>query len=48
MVLIFGYREHVRDDAGHSSGAITDKNIDVELRERHATAKNKPVNSGLK
>ena len=24
-------REHVRDDAGHSSGAITDKYIDVEL-----------------
>jgi len=34
-------REHVRDDAGHSSGAITDKYIDIERRERHATAKNK-------
>jgi len=36
-------REHVRDDAGHSSSAITDKYIDIELRERHATAKKKPV-----
>lgn len=36
-------REHVRDDAGHSSSAITDKYIDIELRERHASAKNKPI-----
>jgi len=36
-------REHVRDDAGHSSSAITDKYIDIELRERHATAKKKPI-----
>jgi site-specific recombinase XerD len=36
-------REHVRDDAGHSSSAITDKYIDIELRARHASAKNKPV-----
>lgn len=36
-------REHVRDDAGHSSGAITDRYIDVELRERHASAKNKKI-----
>jgi site-specific recombinase XerD len=34
-------REHVRDDAGHSSGAITDKYIDIERHERHASAKNK-------
>ena len=34
-------REHVRDDAGHSSSAITDKYIDVELKERHASAKEK-------
>ena len=34
-------REHVRDDAGHSSGAITDKYIDIERRDRHASAKNK-------
>ena len=34
-------REHVRDDAGHSSGATTDKYIDIERRERHASAKHK-------
>lgn len=36
-------REHVREDAGHSSGAITDRYIDIELRARHASAKNKPL-----
>ena len=36
-------REHVRDDAGHSSGAITDRYIDVELRERAKSAKNKII-----
>jgi site-specific recombinase XerD len=36
-------REHVRDDAGHSSSAITDKYIDIELRERHLSAKKKPL-----
>ncbi len=36
-------REHVRDDAGHSSGSITDRYIDVELRERHRSAKNKLI-----
>jgi len=36
-------REHVRDDAGHSSSAITDKYIDIELRARHASAKNKKI-----
>lgn len=36
-------REHVRDDAGHSSSAITDKYIDIELRERHRSAKNKLI-----
>lgn len=36
-------REHVRDDAGHNSSATTDKYIDVELRERHKSAKNKPL-----
>jgi site-specific recombinase XerD len=34
-------REHVRDDAGHSSGLITDRYIDIELSERHASAKHK-------
>jgi integrase len=41
-------REHVRDDAGHSSSSITDKYIDIELRERHATAKKKLINKDLK
>ncbi len=36
-------REHVRDDAGHGSSAITDKYIDIELRERHKTARDKPL-----
>jgi hypothetical protein len=36
-------REHVRDDAGHSSGAITDKYIDIELKEHHKSAKRKPI-----
>jgi integrase len=34
-------REHVRDDAGHSSSAITDKYINIELRERAKSAKKK-------
>jgi protein gp37 len=33
----------VRDDAGHGSSAITDRYIDVERAERHATARNKLV-----
>ncbi len=44
-------REHVRDDAGHSSSSITDKYIDVELRERHGSAKKKqiiPINFGVR
>lgn len=36
-------REHVRDDAGHGSSAITDKYIDVELRERHQSGRNKRI-----
>jgi site-specific recombinase XerD len=36
-------REHVRDDAGHASSAITDRYIDIELRARHASAKKKPI-----
>lgn len=39
-------REHVRDDAGHSSSAITDRYIDVELRERHRSAKRKAMDYG--
>ena len=36
-------REHVRDDAGHGSSAITDRYIDVERAERHASARNKTI-----
>lgn len=36
-------REHVRDDAGHSSSAITDRYIDIELRQRHESAKRKVI-----
>ncbi len=36
-------REHVRDDAGHSSSAITDKYIDIEKRERHQSARKKQI-----
>ncbi len=37
-------REHVRDDAGHGSSAITDRYIDVELRERHASKRKHKIN----
>lgn len=40
-------KEHVRDDAGHSSSATTDRYIDIEKRERHASANKKkmrPIN----
>ena len=37
----FRPREHVRDDAGHSSSAITDKYIDIDERERYLSAKHK-------
>jgi len=36
-------REHVRDDAGHASSAITDRYVDIELRERHASSKKKRI-----
>lgn len=36
-------REHVRDDAGHGSSAITDKYIDIEIRARHASGKHKKI-----
>jgi hypothetical protein len=39
-------REHVRDDAGHGSSAITDRYIDVELRARHASARKKIIDPG--
>ena len=34
-------REHVRDDAGHSTMQTTDRYIESDTRERHASAKNK-------
>jgi len=34
-------REHVRDDAGHSSSSITDKYVDVELKARAKSARGK-------
>ncbi|WP_232819379.1 tyrosine-type recombinase/integrase [Saccharospirillum mangrovi] len=37
-------REHVRDDAGHGSSAITDRYIDVERQARHASARHKKIN----
>jgi hypothetical protein len=36
-------REHVRDDAGHSSSLITDRYIDIDSRERHSSAKSKTL-----
>ena len=35
---------HVRDDAGHSSSAITDRYNDIELTERYKSAKKKKLN----
>ncbi|RDL46058.1 site-specific integrase [Marinomonas piezotolerans] len=36
-------KEHVREDAGHSSMATTDKYIDTEYRERHASGRKKTL-----
>lgn len=36
-------REHVRDDAGHSSSATTDRYIDIEKNARHHSAKKKSL-----
>lgn len=36
-------REHVRDDAGHSSSATTDRYIDVELEARYRSAQKKTI-----
>ena len=41
-------REHVRDDAGHSSGAITDRYIDVHKQERAQSAQSKPIKKSSK
>lgn len=36
-------REHVRDDAGHSSSATTDRYIDVEMQARYESARKKQI-----
>ncbi|MDF1762835.1 MAG: site-specific integrase [Oleibacter sp.] len=36
-------KEHVREDAGHASMATTDRYIDTEMRERHASARHKKL-----
>ena len=36
-------REHVRDDAGHSSMQTTDRYIESDLRERHESGRQKRV-----
>ncbi|MEC8881818.1 MAG: tyrosine-type recombinase/integrase [Pseudomonadota bacterium] len=36
-------REHVRDDAGHQSIQITDRYIEIDLEERHASARLKKI-----
>ncbi|ASQ46819.1 tyrosine-type recombinase/integrase [Legionella clemsonensis] len=36
-------REHVRDDAGHSSSATTDRYIDVEMQARYQSARKKKI-----
>ncbi len=36
-------REHLRDNAGHGSSQTTDRYIDVNLRERYQSAKEKPI-----
>jgi len=36
-------REHVRDDARHSSGSITDNYIDISKDDRHDSAKDKKI-----
>jgi len=36
-------REHVRDDAGHSSSATTDRYIDIELEARYLSAQKKTI-----
>jgi len=38
---------HVRDDAGHSSSAITDRYNNIELKERYKSAKEKKLSKAL-
>lgn len=39
-------REHVRDDAGHSSSATTDRYIDIEKQARYQSARKKVIEPG--
>lgn len=39
----FRPREHVRDDAGHASMATTDRYVESDLRERHASGRQKSI-----
>ncbi|MAR90385.1 MAG: integrase [Pseudomonadales bacterium] len=41
--VVYRPREHVRDDAGHASMATTDKYIESDERERHASGKSKTI-----
>ena len=43
----FRPKEHVREDAGHASMATTDRYIDTEMRERHASARHKKIKPEL-
>ena len=43
----FRPKEHVKEDAGHASMATTDRYVDTELRERHASARNKRLKPEL-
>lgn len=43
----FRPKEHVKEDAGHASMATTDRYIDVEMRERHASARYKKLKPEL-
>jgi integrase len=36
-------KEHVKEDAGHASMATTDRYINTQMRERHASARNKKL-----
>lgn len=43
----FRPKEHVKEDAGHASMATTDRYIDTELRERHASARFKKLKPAM-
>jgi len=38
------HRDHIRDDADHSSSAIIDKCINIHKKEYHQSANNKSIN----